>query len=105
MRPADGTTSEGGIPEGEVRCKLLRSDGSEWTVTDLSLQPDGLHVSGYRYIRDGHTAAEARRDVIDNEPLRPDDRVRCLNRKGAVVWTLHRPGARNGAQEAGGAHG
>lgn len=105
MRPADGATSSDGIPEGEVRCKLLRADGSEWTITDLSLDREGLQVSGYRYIRDGRTAAEARRDVIENEPLRPTDRVRCLNRKGVVVWTLQRPVGRNGAREAGGFHG
>lgn len=96
MRPENAVTPSETPSGGEVRCKLLRDDGSEWTVTDLSLEPAGLRVSGYRYIREGHTAAEARRDVIRDEPLRASDRVHCLNRKGNVVWVLARPGATDG---------
>jgi len=98
MRPEDAVppSETETSPGGEVRCKLLRDDGSEWTVTELSLEPAGLRVSGYRYIREGHTTAEARRDVIRDEPLRATDRVRCLNRKGSVVWVLARPGVVDG---------
>lgn len=80
------------ILQGEVRCKLHRRDGSEWTVTDLSLQPEGLMITAYRYVRDGR-AADSRREVLDEAPLDPTDRVRCLNRRGSVLWTLGSPHA------------
>lgn len=75
----------------QVRCKLLRADGSEWTVTGLSLAPDGLRVDAYRYVSDGRTPADTLRQTLDDELLERDDRVWCLNRRGAVVWHLARP--------------
>ncbi len=102
--PGDGTVDAGpdsGAAVGEVRWKMRRGDGSEWTVTDLSLAPDGLRVSGYRYVRDRRAPAESRREVLDDELLRTDDRVWCLDRRGAVVWRLTSPeGGDGGGDEA-----
>lgn len=86
---------------GDVRCKLRRGDGSEWTVTDLGLEADGLRVSAYRYVRQGHTASEARRETLTDELLTPRDRVWCHDRRGAVIWDLAHPGA--GARSSTGA--
>jgi hypothetical protein len=77
---------------GEVRWKLRRGEGSEWTVTGLSLAPDGLRVSGYRYVRDRDAPAESRREVLDDELLGTEDRVWCLDRRGSEVWRLTSPG-------------
>lgn len=91
--PAALADGEDSAPGGDVRCKLLRGDGSEWTVTELSLAPDGLHVSGYRYVRDDRPpVAEPRRETLDDELVDTDDRIWCLNRRGAVLWVLSRPG-------------
>ena len=76
---------------GDVRCKLLRGDGSEWTVTDLGLEADGLRVSAYRYVREGHRASETHRETLEDELLTRADRVWCLNRRGAVIWDLSCP--------------
>lgn len=85
---------------GDVRCKLLRGDGSEWTVTGLSLARDGLHVSAYRYVRDPGDPAESRREEMDDELLGHDDRVWCLDRRGSVVWTLSSPDGPQGPADA-----
>lgn len=78
---------------GDVRCKMRRGDGSEWTVTGLSLAPDGLRITGYRYVRDREAPAESRREVLDDELLRSEDLVWCLDRRGSVVWRLASPEA------------
>ena len=93
---SEGGTRAGAVGEetstgGDVRCKLLRGDGSEWTVTDLGLEADGLHVSAYRYVREGHRASEAQRETLEDELLTTADRVWCLNRRGTVIWDLSRP--------------
>lgn len=101
--PGDGSVDAGpdsGAGVGEVRWKMRRGDGSEWTVTDLSLAPDGLRVSGYRYVRDRRAPAESRREVLDDELLRTEDRVWCLDRSGAVVWRLTSPGGDGNGGEA-----
>lgn len=102
VRPGAGG-EEARSTGGDVRCKLLRGDGSEWTVTDLALEADGLHVSAYRYVREGHTTAAARRETLEDELLTRADRVWCLNRRGAVVWDLSRPDPENLPREEDGA--
>lgn len=91
--PSGAGPRTGGDPgaEGEIRCKLERLDGSEWTVTDLTLTPEGLFVSAYRYVRERGLDAETRREELDHEPLAATDRVRCLSRRGVVRWTLSSP--------------
>lgn len=75
----------------EIRCKLERADGSEWTVTDLKLTPEGLLVSAYRYVRERGLGAESRREVMDEEPFVTTDRIHCLSRRGTVRWALSSP--------------
>lgn len=99
---APGVGDPGDAVERDVRCKLLRGDGSEWTVTGLSLASDGLHVTAYRYVREGRTPAETHRETLDDELLQPDDRVWCLNRRGSVIWTLSRPGQPSPVPDEGG---
>lgn len=78
-------------PEGEIRCKLERADGSEWTVTDLTLTPEGLFITAYRYVRERGLGADSRREVLEHEPFVTTDRVNCLDRRGRVRWSLASP--------------
>lgn len=78
-------------PEGEIRCKLERVDGSEWTVTDLTLTPEGLFITAYRYVRERGLGADSRREVLEHEPFAATDRVNCLDRRGRVRWSLASP--------------
>lgn len=78
-------------PDGEIRCKLERADGSEWTVTDLLLTPEGLFINAYRYVRERGLGAESRREVLEREPLFTTDRINCLSRRGTVRWSLTSP--------------
>jgi hypothetical protein len=78
-------------PEGEIRCKLERADGSEWTVTDLTLTPEGLFITAYRYVRQRGLDADSRREVLDHEPFVTTDRINCLSRRGRVRWALASP--------------
>ena len=78
-RDGPGPGAPGDLPpEGEIRCKLERADGSEWTVTDLLLTPEGLFINAYRYVRERGIDAESRREVLDHEPSRPA----CPSRAG-----------------------
>ena len=79
------------LPEGEVRCKLERADGSEWTVTDLTLTPEGLRITAYRYVRERGLGAESRREVLEDEPFVTTDRINCMSRRGTVRWSLFSP--------------
>ncbi len=78
-------------PEGEIRCKLERADGSEWTVTGLTLTPEGLFITAYRYVRERGLDADSRREVLEHEPFAATDRVNCLDRRGRVRWSLASP--------------
>lgn len=78
-------------PEGEIRCKLERADGSEWTVTDLTLTPEGLRIDAYRYVRERGLGAESRREVLEDEPFVTTDRIHCMSRRGTVRWSLSSP--------------
>ena len=78
-------------PEGEIRCKLERADGSEWTVTDLLLTPEGLFINAYRYVRERGIDAESRREVLEREPFVTTDVINCLSRRGTVRWSLTSP--------------
>lgn len=91
--PADADPRGGGgvPPEGEIRCKLERADGSEWTVTDLELTPAGLRITAYRYVRERGPGAESRRETLEDEPFVTTDRINCMSRRGTVRWLLSSP--------------
>lgn len=86
-----GTSGDERPADGEIRCKLERVDGSEWTVTDLTLTPEGLRITAYRYVRGRSVDAESRREVLEDEPFVATDRIHCLGRRGTVRWSLSSP--------------
>lgn len=92
--PGDGAGAGGhaDLPtESEIRCKLERADGSEWTVTGLLLTPEGLFLDAYRYVRERGLDAESRRETLEREPFATTDRINCLSRRGTVRWSLASP--------------
>lgn len=75
---------------GEVaRCRLVRSDGSEWRVTDFQIGEGTVRVDARleRSPRDH----EARERQLESEPLMRGDRVEWLKDDGSLIWAMRNP--------------
>lgn len=78
----------------EIACRLIRTDGTEWQVTDL--RADGLQivVDAVPWSEAGEAERDGNRDdrpTLEAEPLRRDDRVRWEDDAGTVVWSMRVP--------------
>lgn len=75
---------------GEVaHCRLVRSDGSEWTVTEFQIDEGTVWVDArLDFAPDG---GQASRSLLEDEPLMRGDRVEWLKPDGSVIWAMRNP--------------
>lgn len=76
---------------GEVtRCRLVRNDGSEWTVTDFEIDEGVVWVDARLDAAPGNGGPPGE-SVLENEPLQSGDRVQWLKSDGSVIWAMRNP--------------
>lgn len=76
---------------GEVtHCRLVRNDGSEWTVTDFEIDEGVVWVDARLDEAPGNGGAPGQ-SVLENEPLQSGDRVQWLKSDGSVIWAMRNP--------------
>lgn len=67
-------------------CRLIREDGSEWSVRDVELSGPPPRVRAVPYDREGDATAEAR--MVD---LARGDRLEWRGSDGTVAWSMRIP--------------
>ena len=81
-------------PDDVVECRLVRTDGTEWLVSELDVEGTDVRVTGRSRARPAET--------IEDESLDRGDMVEWVDADGEVLWRLRHLG-RGGPEEARGA--
>lgn len=76
---------------GEVaHCRLVRRDGSEWTVTEFQIDDGTVWVDARRDAEATNGTPDGR-TRLEDEPLKRGDRVEWLKSDGSVIWAMRNP--------------
>lgn len=68
--------------------RLIRPDGTRWTVSDLRVEDCCFQVTARRVDDEN---GNGQREVIRDRPLERGDRLVWLNERGEVVWSARCP--------------